>query len=83
MLRNVQFKNRYSCSLQLVNLAILQHLALQKDLSNFQLQDAEKPGCDKQCPSRFNSLGLLNFHKELTDKLDLAEVGNEFIFSMF
>ena len=31
--------------------------------------------------SRFNSLGLLNFHKELTDKLDLAEVGNEFIFS--
>ena len=28
---------------------------------------------------RFNSLGLLNVHKELTDKLDLAEVGNEFI----
>ena len=27
----------------------------------------------------FNSLGLLNVHKELTDKLDLAEVGNEFI----
>ena len=28
---------------------------------------------------RFDSLGLLNVHKELTDKLDLAEVGNEFI----
>ena len=28
----------------------------------------------------FNSLGLLNVHKELTDKLDLAEVGNESVF---
>ena len=28
---------------------------------------------------RVNSLGLLNVHKELTDKLDLGEVGNEFI----
>ena len=28
---------------------------------------------------RFNALGLLNVHKELTDKLDLLEVGNEFI----
>lgn len=25
---------------------------------------------------RFSSLGLLNIHKESTDKLDLAEVGN-------
>ena len=28
---------------------------------------------------RFNALGLLNTHKELTDNLDLAEVGNEFV----
>ena len=28
---------------------------------------------------RFNSLSLLNVHKELTAKLDLAEVDNEFI----
>ena len=28
---------------------------------------------------RFNSLSLLNVHKELTNKLDLDEVGNEFI----
>ena len=28
---------------------------------------------------RFNALGLLNIHKELTDNLDLAEVGNEFV----
>ena len=27
----------------------------------------------------FNSLGLLNTHKELKDKLDLVRVGNEFI----
>ena len=27
----------------------------------------------------FNALGLLNEHKELTDKLDLLEVGNDFI----
>ena len=26
----------------------------------------------------FNSWVLLNVHKELTDKLDLAEAGNEF-----
>ena len=26
----------------------------------------------------FNSKGLLNVHKDLTEKLDLAEVGNEF-----
>lgn len=29
---------------------------------------------------RFNLLGLLNAHKELIEKLDLAEVGNEFIY---
>ena len=29
---------------------------------------------------RFNSLGLLNVHKEPTDKLHLVEVGNKFIF---
>ena len=28
---------------------------------------------------RFSSLGLLNVRKELTDKPDLAEVGDEFI----
>lgn len=28
---------------------------------------------------RFDSLGLLNVPKELTDKLHLAEAGNEFI----
>lgn len=28
----------------------------------------------------FNSLGLWNVHKKLTDKLDLAEVGNEFVY---
>ena len=28
---------------------------------------------------RFNGLALLNVHKECTDKLDLMEVGNEFI----
>ena len=27
---------------------------------------------------RFNPLDLLNVHKELTNKFDLAEVGNEF-----
>ena len=27
----------------------------------------------------FNSLGLLNVYKELTDKRDLAKVGNEFL----
>lgn len=26
----------------------------------------------------FNSQGLLNVHKDLTEKLDFAEVGNEF-----
>ena len=29
--------------------------------------------------NRFNSLALLNVHKELTDSLDLMEVGNDFI----
>ena len=28
---------------------------------------------------RFNALGLLNIRKELTDNLDLDEVGNEFV----
>ena len=28
---------------------------------------------------RFNALGLLNVHKELTNKLDLLQVGNDFI----
>mgnify|MGYP001797234560 CR=1 FL=1 len=28
---------------------------------------------------RFNALALLNIHKELKDKVDLMEVGNEFI----
>ena len=36
-----------------------------------------KPGWDQQWPAEV----LLNVHKELTDKLDLAEAGNEFISS--
>lgn len=30
-------------------------------------------------PKRFNNLSLLHIHKELTDKLDLDEVGREFV----
>ena len=33
----------------------------------------------KMTSRRFSSLGLLNADKELADKLELAEVGNEFI----
>ena len=28
---------------------------------------------------RFNSLAILSLHKELTDAIELVEVGNEFI----
>ena len=28
---------------------------------------------------RFNSLAILNIHKDLTDKLDLKDIGNEFV----
>ena len=28
---------------------------------------------------RFNSLAILNIHKDLTDKLDLKDIGSEFV----
>ena len=30
-------------------------------------------------PSRFNSLAVLNFHKERTDNLDLIDIANLFV----
>ena len=33
-------------------------------------------GYDQLTNRCFNALGLLNIHKELTDNLDLAELGN-------
>ena len=60
------------CILLIINPAT----TLKKDLFNYKtLQTWLRSTVTNR---RFNRLGLLNVHKEPTDKLDLVEVGNEF-----
>ena len=71
------FNPKCICSSQLVNVNPATSYIQERSFSTTRhLKTRLKSTMTKR---RFNSLSLLNVHKELTAKLDLAEVGNEFI----